>query len=288
MEEQQPVAAGLVGARFELRSPPAPARRSNGCRQPRRWRGSRRSSRHRPGSLPARCRRPPPARARPGCAASVRSALRVGMITEIMAPNYSVWPLPGNRHVAIAMNMFLLCSTTSNYISDMSIALRKAPDSESFPLETGGVAAGRRHGRGAQTNRSGRYEPVAYEPVDDGWESLGELDALATEVRRCRPGASSRATNPRYRLRPLDQSLSRLRAWLHLLLRAADPRLSRAVARARFRDQAVRQDQCRRGADAGAGRSRAIRSAPSPSAPIPTPISRSSGATASCAASSKC
>jgi DNA repair photolyase len=65
----------------------------------------------------------------------------------------------------------------------MSVALRKITDSESFPLETGGVAAGRRHGRGAQTNRSGRYEPVAYEPVDDGWDSLGELDALATEVQ---------------------------------------------------------------------------------------------------------
>ncbi len=65
----------------------------------------------------------------------------------------------------------------------MSVALRKPIDSESFPLETGGVAAGRRHGRGAQTNRSGRFEPVAYEPVDDGWDSLGELDALATEVQ---------------------------------------------------------------------------------------------------------
>ena len=39
----------------------------------------------------------------------------------------------------------------------------------------------------------------------------------------------------RHRLRPLDQRLSRLRAWLHLLLRPADPRLSRSVARARFR-----------------------------------------------------
>ncbi len=65
----------------------------------------------------------------------------------------------------------------------MSIALRKARDSESFPLEAGGVAAGRRHGRGAQTNRSGRYEPAAYELADDGWESLGELEALATEVQ---------------------------------------------------------------------------------------------------------
>ena len=65
----------------------------------------------------------------------------------------------------------------------MSVALRKLGHSDSFPLEAGGVAGGRRHGRGAQTNRSGRYEPVAYEAADDGWESLGELEALATEVR---------------------------------------------------------------------------------------------------------
>src|SRR4249919_3145620 len=65
----------------------------------------------------------------------------------------------------------------------MSIALRKPGKLESFPLEIGGVAGGRRNGRGAATNRSGRYEPVAYEPVDDGWESLGELEALTTEVQ---------------------------------------------------------------------------------------------------------
>src|SRR3546814_12560818 len=34
----------------------------------------------------------------------------------------------------------------------------------------------------------------------------------------------------RHRLRPLDQPLSRLRAWLHLLLRAPDPRLPRPLA----------------------------------------------------------
>jgi DNA repair photolyase len=65
----------------------------------------------------------------------------------------------------------------------MSIALRKPGKSESFPLEIGGVASDRRNGRGAATNRSGRYEPIAYEPVDDGWESLGELEALSTEVQ---------------------------------------------------------------------------------------------------------
>jgi DNA repair photolyase len=65
----------------------------------------------------------------------------------------------------------------------MSVALRKAPDSESLPPEAGGVAAGRRHGRGAQTNRSGRYEPIAYEEADDGWDSLAGLEALSTEVQ---------------------------------------------------------------------------------------------------------
>ena len=65
----------------------------------------------------------------------------------------------------------------------MAVALRKAPDSESLPPEAGGIAADRRHGRGAQTNRSGRYEPIAYETADDGWESLAELEALTTEVQ---------------------------------------------------------------------------------------------------------
>jgi len=65
----------------------------------------------------------------------------------------------------------------------MSLSLRKVGKLESFPLESGGVTAGRRHGRGAQTNRSGRYEPIAYEPQDDGWESLAELEALTTEVQ---------------------------------------------------------------------------------------------------------
>ena len=65
----------------------------------------------------------------------------------------------------------------------MSVSLRKSREFDSYPLEAGGVAAGRRHGRGAQTNRSGRYEPVSYEPADDGWETLAELEALSTEVQ---------------------------------------------------------------------------------------------------------
>jgi len=68
-------------------------------------------------------------------------------------------------------------------MDDMSVALRKASEMESSPLETAGVVVERRHGRGAQTNRSGRYEPISYEPTDDGWESLAELEALSTEVQ---------------------------------------------------------------------------------------------------------
>ena len=60
----------------------------------------------------------------------------------------------------------------------MSIALRKQGKSEAFPLEAAGVAAGRRNGRGAATNRSGRYEPETREAVDDGWAGGGEDEDL--------------------------------------------------------------------------------------------------------------
>jgi DNA repair photolyase len=65
----------------------------------------------------------------------------------------------------------------------MSVALRKLTEFEHFPIEAGRIAVGRRHGRGAETNSSGRFEPIRYEPVDDGWESLAELEALSTEVQ---------------------------------------------------------------------------------------------------------
>ncbi|MBV9953905.1 MAG: PA0069 family radical SAM protein [Pseudolabrys sp.] len=41
----------------------------------------------------------------------------------------------------------------------------------------------RRRGRGAQTNASGRYEPIARIAFDDGWRSLDELPAFKTEVQ---------------------------------------------------------------------------------------------------------
>ncbi len=45
----------------------------------------------------------------------------------------------------------------------------------------------RRRGRGSETNRSGRYEPVERVGLDDGWDSLEELPPLKTEVQEERP-----------------------------------------------------------------------------------------------------
>jgi DNA repair photolyase len=42
----------------------------------------------------------------------------------------------------------------------------------------------RRRGRGARSNRAGRYESELREAFDDGWESLGELEPFKTEVAR--------------------------------------------------------------------------------------------------------
>ncbi len=44
-----------------------------------------------------------------------------------------------------------------------------------------------RRGRGSETNRSGRYDPLQRVDVDDGWESLDELPPLKTEVQVERP-----------------------------------------------------------------------------------------------------
>ena len=104
------------------------------------------------------------------------------------------------------------------------------------------VEAERRRGRGAQSNASGRYEPVARIGFDDGWQDIEELPPFKTTVtlrRHAQDHHPQRLAG--HLLRPLDQSLSRLRARLHLLLRAADACLSRAVAGARFRIEAVRE-----------------------------------------------
>jgi DNA repair photolyase len=70
-----------------------------------------------------------------------------------------------------------------------SLALRPSvPPSPAPTGEFGPPAAGtlvereRRRGRGAQSNASGRYEPLARVAFDDGWESLEDLPPFATSV----------------------------------------------------------------------------------------------------------
>jgi DNA repair photolyase len=51
------------------------------------------------------------------------------------------------------------------------------------PDHRGLVDSERRRGRGARSNRAGRFESEGREEFDDGWESLAELDKFNTEVR---------------------------------------------------------------------------------------------------------
>ena len=44
------------------------------------------------------------------------------------------------------------------------------------------IRSGRRRGRGAVSNRTGRFETQLRDLTDDGWESLGELEAFKTSV----------------------------------------------------------------------------------------------------------
>ena len=97
--------------------------------------------------------------------------------------------------------MFLLCSKLLTRFPIMARphAARKRPPEKELPStpadargagtydgisELLGVAVEfeRRRGRGAQSNASGRYEPMARIAFDDGWQSLDELPAFKTTV----------------------------------------------------------------------------------------------------------
>ena len=124
-----------------------------------------------------------------------------------------------------------------------------------FPELAVAIESKRRRGRGAQSNASGRFEAEARVAFDDGWQSLDDLPPFKTTVvARYLAQGHHPQQFARHRLRPFDQSLSRLRAWLRLLLRAADARVSRPVAGARFRIQAVRQARRAGTAREGTGR----------------------------------
>ena len=155
--------------------------------------------------------------------------------------------------------------------------------SRATPVERWCAHARRRRGRGAVTNATGRFEAEQRESEST---TAGSRSTNCTPFRpRSRSSRPADDHHPqrvaRHLLRSLDQSLSRLRARLRLLLRAADPRLSWAC-----RPGSISRRGCssRRAPPTllerelgGAGLPAAARSR---SAPTPTPISRSSGSTA--------
>ena len=74
----------------------------------------------------------------------------------------------------------------------MASALRKftpvRPPEEVDEFVVGArIDADRRHGRGAGSNRSGRFEPIERQQFDDGWGTLDFLPPLRTEVQEERP-----------------------------------------------------------------------------------------------------
>jgi DNA repair photolyase len=71
--------------------------------------------------------------------------------------------------------------THPNYVLVMfEGALYECSMSNDSPI----IDSERRRGRGARSNRAGRYESELREDFDDGWESLGDLGAFKTEVAR--------------------------------------------------------------------------------------------------------
>lgn len=55
-------------------------------------------------------------------------------------------------------------------------------DFSDYPGVPDVVDTERRRGRGARSNRTGHFEAQAHEEFDDGWETLGDLEAFKTEV----------------------------------------------------------------------------------------------------------
>ena len=100
-------------------------------------------------------------------------------------------------------------------------------------------------GRGAISNQAGRYERHTHDPFDDGWGTIEDeaapLETILMDDTAKTIITFNNSSGPWFR--PDGQSLSRLRAWLHLLFRAAHPCLGRAVGGAGFREPAVPQDE---------------------------------------------
>jgi len=79
--------------------------------------------------------------------------------------------------------------------------------------DAGGIDEQRRRGRGAVSNRSGRFETFVSFASDDGWGTLDELDAFKTQVMIDRPAKIiSRNTSPDIKF---DRSINPYRGCEH-------------------------------------------------------------------------
>ncbi|PWE34262.1 radical SAM protein [Maritimibacter sp. 55A14] len=75
------------------------------------------------------------------------------------------------------------------------------------------IAPAERPGRGATTNRSGRYEQLTHERADDGWELPWEAPPIRTEIREERARSIlTRNTSPDV---PFDRSVNPYRGCEH-------------------------------------------------------------------------
>ncbi|HRY05618.1 MAG TPA: PA0069 family radical SAM protein [Hyphomicrobiaceae bacterium] len=66
---------------------------------------------------------------------------------------------------------------------DGLVALDDSSDVAELGKASGTVDRERRRGRGAVSNTTGRFEPATRAPIDDGWETLGDLPAFTTHVQ---------------------------------------------------------------------------------------------------------
>ena len=141
---------------------------------------------------------------------------------------------------------------------------------------TTAVDADRRRGRGAQSNASGRFEPVAPVAFDDGWQNLEDLPPFKTTVTiDATRKIITRNDSPDI---SFDRSINPYRGCEHGCIYCyARPThaylgLSPGLD---FEIEAVREAGSAAAARARAVAPPAIRRAPSRSAPTPIPTSRS-------------
>ena len=88
-------------------------------------------------------------------------------------------------------------------------------------------------GRGAVSMPAGRFEKTISDPCDDGWDTLARENTPPPRNRNSmghRPPHYQQKRFARHSASPFGKSLSRMRARMHLLLRAAFARLPWAFA----------------------------------------------------------